>query len=288
MKKVLLKIGGMTCSACSSGLEKYLNKQDGITASVNLVMNNAAIEYDDEKLSIDDIEKFISKAGFESLGIDKFEKEEKRKANEKYKLIVLAILAVITLYVSMSHMVGLPQIPFLDMSEYPLNYAISLFILACIVMFIGRDILKNGIKNLIHLTPNMDTLVTIGVFASMVYSIYSTYMIFSGDNTYTSKLYFESVAIIIAFIKIGKYIEGRNKDKTKEALQELMSITPNLAIVLRNGKEKTVTLDEIKKGDIVVCKPGQKIAVDGTVTDGTTHIDESFITGESVPVKREK
>ena len=171
MKKVLLKIGGMTCSACSSSLEKYLNKQDGVTASVNLVMNNAAIEYDDEKLSIDDIEKFISKAGFESLGIDKFEKEEKRKANEKYKLIVLAILAVITLYVSMSHMVGLPQIPFLDMSEYPLNYAISLFILACIVMFIGRDILKNGIKNLIHLTPNMDTLVTIGVFASMVYSI---------------------------------------------------------------------------------------------------------------------
>ena len=288
MKKILLKIGGMTCSACSSGLEKYLNKQDGVTASVNLVMNNAAIEYDDEKLSLEDIEKFISKAGFESLGIDRFEKEEKRKANEKYKLIVLAILAVITLYVSMSHMVGLPQIPFLDMSEYPLNYAISLFILACIVMFIGRDILKNGLKNLIHLTPNMDTLVTIGVLASMVYSIYSTYMIFSGDSTYTSKLYFESVAIIIAFIKIGKYIEGRNKDKTKEALQELMSITPNLAIVLRNGKEKTVTLDEIKKGDIVVCKPGQKIAVDGTVTEGTTHIDESFITGESVPVKREK
>lgn len=288
MKKVLLKIGGMTCSACSSGLEKYLNKQDGVTASVNLVMNNASIEYDDEKLTLEDVEKFVSKAGFESLGIDRLEKEEKKKANEKYKLIALAVLAVITLYISMSHMIGLPQIPFLDMSIYPLNYAISLFVLAVIVMFIGKDILKNGFKNLIHLTPNMDTLVTIGVFASMIYSIYSTYKIFNGDYSYTGKLYFESVAIIITFIKIGKYIEGRNKDKTKEALQELMTITPNLAVILKNGKEKTVTLDEINKGDIVVCKPGEKIAVDGTVTDGITHIDESFITGESIPVKRQK
>lgn len=288
MKKVLLKIDGMTCSACSSGLEKYLNKQYGISiASVNLVMNNALIEYDEQKLSLKDVEKFVSKAGFESLGIDNFEKEEKKKSNEKYILSFLTIISILILYISMSHMIGLPQISFLDMSKYPLNYALSLFILTIFSLIIGRDILKNGYKNLIHRTPNMDTLVTIGVVASMIYSIYSTYKIFNGDFMYVEKLYFESAAIVIFFIKIGKYIESKNKDKTKEALKELMTITPNHAIVIENGKEREVTLDEINKGDIVVCKPGQKIAVDGTITKGTTHIDESFITGESMPVKRD-
>ena len=172
MKKVLLKIGGMTCSACSSGLEKYLNKQEGVKASVNLVMNNALVEYDDEKLKVADIEKFISKAGFESLGIDKFEKEEKKKSKEKGKLMFLTIISLVILYISMSHMVGLPQIPFFSMHEYPLNYAISLFILTLITLFIGKDILRNGYKNLIHKTPNMDTLVLIGVTASMLYSIF--------------------------------------------------------------------------------------------------------------------
>ncbi len=288
MKKVLLKIGGMTCSACSSGLEKYLNKQEGVKASVNLVMNNALVEYDDEKLKVADIEKFISKAGFESLGIDKFEKEEKKKSKEKGKLIFLTIISLVILYISMSHMVGLPQIPFLSMHEYPLNYAISLFILTLITLFIEKDILRNGYKNLIHKTPNMDTLVLIGVTASMIYSIFSTFKIATGNMMYVEKLYFESAAIVIFFIKIGKYVEGENKAKTKEALQELMTITPSSAIILKDGKEQEVTIDQIKKGDIVVCKPGQKIAVDGVIIKGTTHIDESFITGESIPVKREE
>ncbi len=288
MKKVLLKIDGMTCSACSSGLEKYLNKQDGIkSATVNLVMNNANIEYDESKLTLEKIEKFVEKAGFISLGIDNFEREEKKKSNEKYKLIWLSIISIFILYVSMSHMIGLPVIPLLNMETYPINYAVTLFLLTVIVLFFGKDILRNGYKNLIHKTPNMDTLVTIGVFASFIYSIYGTIQIFYGNNLYVEKLYYESSAIVIFFIKIGKFIESKNKNKTKEALQNLMTITPNNAIIFRDGKELTVTLDEIKKDDIVICKPGGKIAVDGEIIEGVTHINESFITGESVPVKRE-
>lgn len=250
-------------------------------------MNNANIEYDDNKLNLEQIEKFVEKAGFKSLGIDNFKKEEKRKSNEKYKLIGITVISLLVLYISMSHMVGLPVIPFLNMMEYPVNYAISLLILTVIVMIFGRDILKNGYKNLIHKTPNMDTLVMIGVIASFAYSLYGTARILTGSTEYVEKLYFESAAIVIFFIKIGKFIENKNKDKTKEALQALMSITPNDAVIIRDGNEIKVTIDEIQKGDIVICKPGEKIAVDGEVVEGITHINEAFVTGESTPVKKE-
>lgn len=289
MKKVLLKIGGMTCSACSSGLEKYLNKQDGIeSAAVNLVMNNANIQYDEQKLTLEQIEKFVEKAGFESLGIDNFQKEEKKQNNQKYKLIALGVLAVITLYISMGHMIGLPAIPYLNMHENPINYAIALLILAITACIFGWDILKNGYKNLVHKSPNMDTLVGLGVLSSIIYSLYGTFMILKGNTEYVNNLYYESAVIIIFFIKIGKYVENRNKNKTKEAISQLMMITPKHATVLRNGEQVQVTIDEINVGDIVVCKPGEKIAVDGEIVDGITHIDESFITGESMPVKKEK
>lgn len=289
MKKVLLKIEGMTCSACSSGLEKYLNKQEGIkTASVNLIMNNASIEYDETEINLEQVEKYIEKAGFSSLGIDKLENEEKKKTKEKNKLIGISIISILILYISMAHMVKLPVIPYLDMMHNPVNYAIALLILTTIVLIMGKNILKSGYKNLVHKTPNMDTLVAIGVLASYIYSIYGTIKIIKGQVKYVENLYYESAAIVIFFIKIGKYVENKNKDKTKEALKQLMSITPNHAIIEKEGKEETVTLDEIQKGDIIICKPGEKIAVDGEVIEGTTHINESFITGESVPVKREK
>ena len=288
MKKVLLKIDGMTCSACSSGLEKYLNKQDGVVkASVNLIMNNANIEYDDTKLTLEQVEKFVEKAGFESLGIDNFERQEKKKSNQKYVLIALTVISIIILYISMAQMVGLPALPYLGIMEYPLNYAICLFVLTTICIIFGWDIIKNGYKNLIHKTPNMDTLVMVGVLASYIYSIYGTIEIIQGHTMHVHSLYFESAAIVIFFIKIGRYIENKNKDKSKEALSQLMSITPNHASILRDGVEQVVTLDEIQKGDIVICKPGEKIAVDGEVVEGSTHINESFITGESKPVKRE-
>ena len=250
-------------------------------------MNNANIEYDENKLNLEQIEKFVEKAGFKSLGIDTFQKEKKKKSNEKYKLIGITVISILILYISMSHMVGLPVIPFLNMTTHPVNYAISLLILTVIVMIFGRDILKNGYKNLIHKTPNMDTLVMIGVIASFAYSLYGTAKILEGNTNYVESLYFESAAIVIFFIKIGKFIENKNKDKTKEALQALMSITPNDAVIIRDGNEIKVTIDETQKGDIVICKPGEKIAVDGEVVEGTTHMNESFITGESTPVKKE-
>ena len=289
MKKVILAIEGMTCSACSNGLEKYLNKQDGIKqATVNLVMNTASIEYDEKKLDLNDLDKFVEKAGFKSLGINTFEKEQRKSSNEKYKLIAISCLSIVDLYVSMSHMVGLPVIPYLNMMSYPVNYSLCLLVLTTIVLVLGWKIIKNGIKNMIHKTPNMDTLVTIGVIASFGYSLFGTYMITKGIVAYVEQLYFESAATVIFFIEIGKYIENKNKNKTKEALQKLVTITPKDAVVEKDGKEYTVTIDEIQKGDIVVCRPGEKIAVDGTIVSGTTHIDESFITGESVPVKRDE
>ena len=289
MKKVLLKIGGMSCSACSIGLEKFLKKQDGISnAVVNLVMNNASIEYDENKLDINKLGILIKKAGFESLGIDDLKLEEKKSKLQSYKLIVISILALIVLYISMAHMIKLPIFSFLDKSINPIIFSSVLGVLTLFIMLACGDILKNGIKNLIHRTPNMDTLVTLGVISSYLYSVYATIMIIIGKIEYVNKLYFESAAVILFFIKIGKYIEGKNKDKTKEALKELMTITPNKATILDNGVEKSVTIDEIKRDDIVICKPGEKIAVDGEIIDGVTHIDESFITGESIPVKREK
>ena len=143
----------------------------------------------------------------------------------------------------------------------------------------------NIYKNLIHKTPNMDTLVGIGVITSFLYSIYNMYLVFSGQHHNVMNLYFESAAIVIYFIKLGRYIDGISKDKTKEAIQKLVTITPDRAVIKINGEERIVTLDEIHKGDIVVSKPGEKIAVDGEIILGKAHIDESFITGESVPVK---
>ena len=288
MKKIILAIDGMTCSACSNGLEKYLNKQDGIKqATVNLVMNNASIEFDEKKLKLKDLDRFVEEAGFKSLGPDKFKFEQEKNLKEKYKLVITSILSILIMYISMSHMVGLPQIPYLNMISNPKNYAISLMILTGIVLALGNRVLQNGVKNLMHKTPNMDTLVTIGALASFWYSLYGTYMIIKGKTGYLENLYFESASMVFFFIQIGKYIEHKNINKSKDALKALVTITPKNAIVIRQGAEWKVTIDEIQKGDIVICKPGEKIAVDGTIIDGTTHIDESFITGESVPVKRE-
>jgi len=286
MKKVLLKIEGMTCSACSNGLEKFLNKQEGIqNASVNLVMANALIEYDEEKLDIKKIENFVKKAGFKSLG--SYDNQEKNKPkNEKTKFIIFTILAIILMYVSMGHMIGLPTPEIINMHHNPISYTVALLVLTIIFICYGFDIIKNGYKNLIHKTPNMDTLVSIGVLSSFGYSIYSMIMIFKGNHSYVENLYFESSAIVIFFIKIGRYLDGISKDKTKEAIQKLVQITPNKATIKINGQEKEVTIDEIQKGDIVVSHAGDRISVDGEIVNGKAHLDESFITGESKPTSK--
>ena len=288
MKKVILSIEGMTCSACSNGLEKYLNKQKGIKeASVNLVMANASIEYDEKLLNLEKLEEFVKQAGFKSLGEFKEIKTEKKNKKEKVKFIIFTILAIILMYISMGHMINLPTIKIFDPHENTAIYMTSLLILTIAFLFYGFDILKNGYKNLVHKTPNMDTLVAIGVMSSFLYSIYNMYMTLTVNHHQVMNLYFESSAIVIYFIKLGRYIDGISKDKTKEAIQKLVEITPNSAVIKINGEEKKVTLDEINKGDIVVAKPGDKIAVDGEIIVGKTHLDESFITGESKPVSKE-
>ena len=289
MKKIILSIDGMTCSACSNGLEKYLNKQNGIIeTSVNLVMANATIIYDENILDINKLNEFVKQAGFKSLGEFKEINTENKNKNEKFKFIIFTILAILLMCISMGQMINLPIVDFLNMHTNPINYTICLFLFAVAFMIYGYDILKNGYKNLIHKTPNMDTLVGIGVISSFLYSIYSMIMIIKGDINHVHNLYFESTAIVIYFIKLGRYLDGISKDKTKEAIQKLVKLTPNQATVKVNGKEKVVTLDEIHKGDIVISKPGEKIAVDGEIVEGAAHFDESFITGESKPANKIK
>ena len=285
MKKITLSIGGMSCSACSSGLENFLNKQDGIiNASVNLVMASADIEYDDN-LTLDEIDKYVEKAGFKSLGEYKIRQENERKI-VKNRLIIFGILSVILLYVSMSHMIGLPVIPFLNMEVYPLNYAVTLFVFSVLFLIYGFDIIKSGISSLIHGSSNMDTLVTLGVFASEIYSLFSLVMIFKGNTMYVENLYFESVCIIIYFVKVGRFISTRTKNKTIDAIKELVTITPEYALIkTKNGEEK-ISIDKVNVGDILIAKPGMKIAVDGKIISGTTHLDEAFISGESVALKK--
>lgn len=287
MNKILLKIGGMSCSACSNGLEKYLNKQNGITnASVNLVMANALIEYDESILNQKKIEKFVKEAGFESLGLYNENEEEKENKTQKINFIIFTILSIILLYISMGTMIGLPDLPNFSMHHNSKNYAILLTILSFPYLIYGFDIIKSGYKNLIHKTPNMDTLVGIGVISSFLYSLYGMFMILKGNHQYVENLYFESAAIVIFFIKLGRYIDGVSKDRTKDAIKRLVQITPNEATIKIDGKEKKVTIDEIKKGDIVVSYAGDRIAVDGEIVEGKSHLDEAFITGESKPVTK--
>ena len=284
MKKVILKIDGMTCSACSSSLEKYLLKQKGIDdALVNLVMSSASISYEDD-VTLDDLNRFVSEAGFKSLGV--YNEQDNDNSNKKTYFIVNGLLALLVLYISMSHMVYLPVIPFLHMMNHPINYSVCLFIFSLYFIYFGRDIIYNGIKNIKYKSPNMDTLVTLGVVSSFIFSTFNMFMILKGNNEYVESLYFESVCIILYLIKFGRYIDDISKEKTKDAIKGLVTITPKTALLFVNNKEKEVSVDEVKKEDILIAKPGNRFAVDGIIVKGSTHVDESFISGESIPVKK--
>ena len=287
MKRIILGIEGMSCSACSQGIEKYLKKQDGIlSVSVNLVMANATIEYDENKLNKNKLEKFIKNAGFKSTGIYKLQDESKTNKKNKVLFTCFTVLAILVLYISMGSMIGFPLPNFMSYENNPKVFSIILFIFVIPFLVYGIDIFKSGIKCLFLKMPNMDTLVTIGVFSSLGYSIYSFIMIMEGNAAFIHSLYLESCAIIIYFIKLGRFIDSSNKSKTREAIKNLVQVTPNKAVIKVNGEEKEVTLDEIKQGDILVCRAGDKIAVDGVIISGATHINESFITGESMPVNK--
>lgn len=280
MKKIVLRIDGMTCSACSSGLEKYLLKQNGVlSASVNLVLSLATIEY--ENLEVKDLERFVKEAGFQSLGEFKGVGDFEVKKEDKKVYILLAFLLLMMMYLGMGEMLGFPVISFLSS---PTVLSTILLLISLIFLFFGRDVLRSGFLNLIHKMPNMDTLVLFSVFFSMIYSLYGYVMILSGDTMYLHHLYFESSSMVIYFVKLGRYIESFSKDKTRGAIQKLVQITPSRATLKVDNGEKEVTIDEVSSGDILIAKAGDKIAVDGVVVSGKTYVDESFITGESVPV----
>ena len=286
MKKIVLKIGGMTCSACSSGLEKYLNKQEGVKeATVNLVLSIATVYY--ENITVKDIERYIKEAGFTSLGEFKGIEDKVTNKNDKIKLILLGLLIIFMMYISMGNMLNLPSIPYLN-HNYPLILSTTMLIITFVYLIYGLDIIKSGIKNLLHKMPNMDTLVMFSVIFSFLYSLYNYINILGGNNTLLHNLYFESTCMVIYFIKLGRVIEDSSKDKTKDAIRKLVQITPSYAIVKKNDKELKVTIDEVEVGDTLICKQGEKIAVDGIVTKGKTYVNESFITGESAPVLKEK
>ncbi len=279
MKRVILRIDGMTCSACSSGLEKYLKKQKGImSVDVNLVMAIATIQY--ENISRKEIESYIKRAGFASLGEFKSIDTKETSKIDKIKLILLGVFLVIFMFVSMGHMFLALDISFINHSR-SITFATMQLGSAIIFLCYGFDILKSGFKNLIHKMPNMDTLIMFSVLISFVYSLYGYFRIITGKEF---NLYFESLCMIIYFVKLGRYIENISKDKTKEALKKLVQITPKEAILIVDGKEKIVSIDEVKKDDVLVCRAGDKVAVDGEVMEGKIYVDESFITGESMPV----
>ena len=274
INKIVLKIDGMTCSACSNGLEKYLKKQTGIKdVNVNLILAIATISY--ENIKIKDIENYIKEAGFKSLGEFKNLDDDHTFKKEKNVLIFYGILLIILMYIAMAHMFNLPSLP-----NNLKIYALILFSLVFLIY--GFDIIKNGFKNLIHKMPNMDTLVTFSVTFSLIYSLYNVF------NSNYDNLYFESACMVIYFIKLGRFIENINKDKTKDAIKSLVQITPKYATLKKDTKEEQITIDEVKINDILVCHPGEKIAVDGIITDGYAHFDEAFITGESKPNLKKK
>ena len=282
MKKIVLKIDGMTCSACSSGLEKYLKRQKGIIdVNVNLILAIATITYED--LKIKSIENYIKEAGFKSLGEFKSLDDNTTFKKEKKILIFFGLLLIILMYITMAHMIGLP-----NLNGYPKIYSLILILFSLMFLIYGFDIIKNGFKNLIHKIPNMDTLVTFSVISSLIYSLYGVFKIFNNDLSYIHNLYFESSCMVIYFIKLGRFIEGISKDKTKDAIKSLVQITPQYAVIKKNKTEEKITIDEVKVDDILICYPGDKIAVDGIVVSGKTHVNESFITGESKPVLKEK
>lgn len=285
MKNVILNVGGMTCSGCSAGLEKYLNKQDGIfSASVNLVLATVKIEYDENLLDVNKLNKFIGEAGFTSYG-EEYNKNKRRP--ERLVLLIYTVLTILLMYISMGNMFKITMPNIVNMHFNPIIYSISLAAITFLYFIYGFDIIKSGIKNLVHRMPNMDSLIMIGVIVNYLYSLFNMILVFKGDMNGLHHLYFEASAMTILFVKIGRFIDKNNRIKATDAVRGLVSVTPKKAVKLVDGEEKTVTINEISKGDIIVCRSGEKIAVDGIVRKGRTNINEALITGESKPVHKE-
>ena len=273
MKKETLNIGGMHCAACSSYLERELSKNKNIkNANVSIATNTATFEYDETLLSIKDIDKIVKGCGFY---IDEKKDNESKKSFE-FKLVIIIVFTIALMYVSMGHMLGLPAVHHNMMVVAYVQLFLLIPVLLC-----GKDLLFDGFKALFKLHPNMNSLVAIGSFASIIYSLYTMYTDFNIHN-----LYFESSATIIMFVSIGKQLEKKSKSRTGDAIKKLMNATPAKATLLSENKQIEVDVKDIKIGDMLILKPGESVAVDGVVESGYTTIDESMFTGESMPVDK--
>ena len=311
LTKEKFDVTGMTCSACSSRVEKCVRQLDGLhDVTVNLLTNSMQVEFDTEKLSTDTIIQAVTQAGYgASVKTDpahqaqtqttapiKRENPVEAQMNEmKHRLIVSFVFLIPLMYVSMGHMIGLPLPGFLSGHANAVSFAFTQFLLALPIAYVNRKFYTKGFSTLAHGAPNMDSLVALGSAAAMTYGIFAIYRMSYGLGIgnmelvarYHENLYFESSVMILALITIGKYLETRSKGKTSEALTHLMDMAPKTATIERNGTQLEVPVEQVMIGDTVLVKPGQRIPVDGIITEGHTSIDQSAITGESIPVEKE-
>ena len=295
-KQTELGVEGMTCAACSAAVERSVKRLDGVKeASVNLATNRLKLDYDPAKVKLTEIKAAIDKAGYRPKDLEiaaEPDKEDERRAKEarmmRIRVIVAIIFAVPIFYVAMSHMLGidLPVPMFMSPHMNPEIFALVQFILTIPVLIAGFSFFRVGFRTLIKGAPNMDTLVAIGTGSAFLYSTYAVIRMFMGDADAIHMLYFESAAVVISLVMLGKYMEAVSKGRTSEAIKKLMKLRPKSAIVLKNGAEIEVPLDEVAVGDIVIVKPGTAIPVDGEVTEGISSVDESMLTGESLPVEK--
>ncbi|MCF0149617.1 MAG: copper-translocating P-type ATPase [Clostridium sp.] len=290
IKSYSFKVEGMTCSACANRVERVTKKASGVeNSSVNFATEKLNITFDENKISVNELKNIVEKAGYNLIVEEKKESSIKKiPAHKKlwYRFILSIIFTVPLLIISMGHMVGLHLAHIIDPMMNPLNFAITQLILTLPVMIIGYKFYIVGFKNLFKLSPNMDSLIAIGTSAAFIYGLFAIYKINIGDHEYAMHLYFESAAVILTLITLGKYLEAVSKGKTSDAIKKLMGLAPKTANIIRDGKELTVPIEEVKVLDIVIVKPGEKLPVDGEVVEGNTSIDESMLTGESIPVEK--
>ena len=291
-REVIIPIGGMTCAACVSAVERSLKKLDGIASvSVNLTTEKASIVYDYTKVRISEIKSTIEKTGYQALDIEiddaALSSKKNKEANVlRIKLIIALIFTLPLFYISMGHMIGLALPTFLHPDMNPLNYGLAQFFLTLPIVIAGYKFYTVGYKAIFRGSPNMDSLIAIGTSAAFLYGVFALIQIILGNHIYAKDLYFEIAGMIITLILLGKFLEAFTKGKTSEALKKLMGLAPKTATIIKDGKEVIMPIDEVEVGDIVIVKPGEKVPVDGIIMEGFTSIDESMLTGESIPVDK--
>lgn len=298
-KQIQLPIGGMSCAVCAKRVEKAISELEGVAdVNVNFAAEKAFVTYNPQKVRPSAMKEAVLKAGYQPLenkGAGAEDEDRKRREKEintmKKKFIAAAIFAFPLLYIAMVPMikfVSLPGAKMLDglMMNYPLFYALLEFFLTVPVICVGYRFYTVGFKSLFQKSPNMDSLIAVGTTAAVAFSLYNTFQIAKGNFQAVHSLYFESAGVIITLILLGKMLEAVSKGKTGEAIKKLMGLAPKTAFVIQNGAETEIPVEEVEIGDIIIVKPGSKIPVDGVVIEGHTAIDESMLTGESMPVDK--